>query len=101
MPSVKERKVYFSSKFVEVLIHSYLAPRQIGMTEGYHRGERACDKAGQAEASSCEVASSKKEEKCDDSNPLSVPYILTRLPELRVDSTHTQCGAILILALYH
>lgn len=68
--------------FVEVSVHSWLAFRQGGVAEGPHRGETVHGRQ--------KAARSKHQE--TSSNPLFVPYVLSKLLTLKTGSTHTQLG---------
>lgn len=53
IPQVKEGNIYRSSQFLEILVHSGLAPSQGGVAEGHHRAETVHGKqAGDRKAAS-------------------------------------------------
>lgn len=78
IPQVKEGNIYRSSQFLEILVHSGLAPSQGGVAEGHHRAETV--HCGQEAGSS----SSKKARKAASyRSPLFVPHIYPCLHRVR------------------
>lgn len=94
----QDNKSLFSSQFVEISVHNWLASRHSGMAD-VHSGHAMADRGGQKEQSSKQKAI--KQEIIENTSPLSVPYTLSRLPALGAGSAHTQVRATSILPFIH